>query len=235
MPVRDGGGVVGSVGGSEQHTSEVAGARAELALARRSFPAHLTRISQGSMATGSLPHVVLTRCSDRAYVVDQLRARNVSFVVYQKTGSHCNVLNNLAPHETVVLPHNRGDECAGYLRFIADRYDRLPETMAFVQMDCQKQLLDATLFGTLVAVAESVRRLGFVSLGRHSIEGGWPAPCESRFRLSRFANCSARMWHRLRGPLTPQPARVRFYAGIVLLLKDKKDPFIISILIRYFL
>ena len=170
----------------------------------------------------ALPHIVLVRCrdsrTDSPRLLEQLRARNATFVVYQKNSSRCNRDPGLRPHEVVTLSHNKGDECSGYLRYIGDEYDRLPESVAFVQMDSARQLFvggggrDAGLIRTLLTVAEPLRTLGFVALSEHSFEGAWPAPCESRYKLTRFASCSARFWQLLQGD-APPPARLRFYAN----------------------
>jgi hypothetical protein len=57
----------------------------------------------------------------------------------------------------------------------------------------------------------AVRRLGFVSLSRHSFEGQWPAPCEAAGKQATFRRCSDAIWRHDLGVTPPQ--RLRFYAN----------------------
>ena len=72
------------------------------------------RVVSSEAAMPALPHIVLVRCrdsrTDSPRLLEQLRARNATFVVYQKNSSRCNRDPGLRPHEVVTLSHNKGDE-----------------------------------------------------------------------------------------------------------------------------
>lgn len=157
--------------------------------------------------------VVFARCSERG-AVRELRAAGVPFLVYQKRPcNHTRGAKIMEELSSAVrwMPHNRGDECSAYLQYIADEYDALPPAVAFMQFGSEQQQLLSTVLKTAQLAAESVQRLGFVALGRHSFEGAWPAPCEASGKQRTFRRCSERFWSDDLG-VTP-PRAFRFYAN----------------------
>lgn len=85
-------------------------------------------------------HRVLRSATSRSDIVSNgvlhmLRAHRLPFIIYHKSSARCRPprLVDVEPYgELVLMPHNLGRECSGYLRFIVERYERtLPQMIAF--------------------------------------------------------------------------------------------------------
>ncbi len=166
--------------------------------------------------------VVLVHCAEPlAGVLRALRAHRVPHVVYHKTSARCRPprRDEVEPHgELVLMPHNLGRECSGYLRFIVERYERtLPRMTAFLQAGAEMHLpfSHGGLWPSLRPLLNSTS--GFVGLSKNSFEGHWPAPCESGRQLPAFLACHELYWSELSadGPEAgrPPPTTFRFYAN----------------------
>lgn len=163
--------------------------------------------------------VVLVHCFEPLKpVLAQLRVARLPYVVYQKTARRCRAPTpeEVAPGELVTLPHNLGRECSGYLRFIVDRYHRLPRMTAFLQAGAEMHLPFTH------GIWHSLRPLlntsaGFIGLSKNAFEGPWPTPCEPARTRTAFAACQARYWRVASndGPEAgqPPPHLFRFYAN----------------------
>lgn len=167
--------------------------------------------------------VVFARCAEPGVgAARALSQQLIPFHVYQKGGT-CNsssrAMQTLAQIGALPGAHvrhmerNAGDECAAYLQYVADEYERLPSTVVFLQYGAEYQLALPSAVGVarLAHAAVARRGLGFVALGRHSFEGLWPAPCEAPGKQATFRRCSERIW---RDDLGVAPPRAfRFYAN----------------------
>ena len=160
--------------------------------------------------------VVLVHCAEPLHgVVRQLRDARVPFFVYHKGSPRCRApaASDVEPGVLVTLPHNLGRECSGYLRFIVDRYERLPRTTAFLQAGAEMHLpFTRGLMHTLRPLLNTTA--GYVGLSKNSFEGAWPSPCEPRGHVAAFAACARAYWGEVAGDaFTPPPRRLRFYAN----------------------
>ena len=164
--------------------------------------------------------VVIVHCLEPlAPVVRQLRAARVPFVVYHKTSRRCREPQqaDVAPGELITMPHNLGRECAGYLRFIVDRYERgLPQMTVFLQAGAEMHMpFSHGLWHNLRPLLNTSR--GFVALSKNAFEGQWPTPCEPARTRAAFGACQAHYWREASdgGPEAgrPPPSTFRFYAN----------------------
>jgi hypothetical protein len=163
--------------------------------------------------------VVLARCGERGSEgVRELKAHGVLVHVYQKrpcssSPSSARTLSQLLALKTHVrmMEHNAGDECAAYLQYINDEYDRLPPAVAFLQYNSERQLIFPSMLQTLNSSVPSLDSMGYLALSKHSFEGSWPAPCEVTAKQATFDRCSRQAWRHL-GIESP-PATFRFYAN----------------------
>jgi len=153
-----------------------------------------------------------------------LRLAHVPYVVFHKSSRRCrppkreDVQLPGGAGELVIMPHNLGRECSGYLRFIVDRYERaLPQMTVFLQAGAEMHLPFAHggLWPSLRPLLNSTS--GYVGLSKNSFEGRWPAPCETKRNLAAFGACHRDYWSELSegGPETgrPTPSTFRFYAN----------------------
>ena len=89
--------------------------------------------------------VVIVHCLEPLNgVLHILRAHRLPFIIYHKSSARCRPprLVDIEPYgELVLMPHNLGRECSGYLRFIVERYERtLPQMIAFLQAGAEMHL-----------------------------------------------------------------------------------------------
>lgn len=166
--------------------------------------------------------VVFSRCAEPGLgAARALSQQSIPFHVYQKGGA-CNSsrgLQLLMQVEALKGAHvrrmeqNAGDECAAYLQYVHDEYEKLPSAIVFLQYASEHQLVLPSVAhaAQLAGRAISQRGLGFVALGRHSFEGLWPAPCEATGKQATFRRCSELIW---RDDLGVAPPRAfRFFAN----------------------
>ena len=163
--------------------------------------------------------VILSRCAESGQIAPrELTQHGMPFIVYQKApcsnstrGATSRALLQYYRGSVRMMQHNSGDECSAYLQYIHDEYEALPPAVAFLQYGSEQQLMLPSVALTIRAALSSVRRLGFVALGRHTFEGNWPAPCEAVGKQATFARCSAEFWHRDLGVAPPR--FFRFFAN----------------------
>ena len=166
--------------------------------------------------------VVIVHCLEPLNgVLHILRAHRLPFIIYHKSSARCRPprLVDIEPYgELVLMPHNLGRECSGYLRFIVERYERtLPQMIAFLQAGAEMHLpfTRGGLWPSLRPLLNTTS--GFVSLSKNSFEGRWPAPCESARQIPAFLACHQLYWSELSadGPEAgqPPPTTFRFYAN----------------------
>ena len=190
---------------------------------RRVLRRRVSRRIAGSMSS---LRVVLSRCSENGVATPySLRAANIPVTVVQKDCSAFRGNKTLVALDTMArassngqvevlfMDHNRGDECSAYLHYIVHAYESLPDIVIFLQYASEPQLMLSSVARTALAARKAMtsRGLGFMSVGRHSFEGQWPAPCEAPGKQATFRRCSNRIW-RDDYAVTP-PNAFRFYAN----------------------
>ena len=170
--------------------------------------------------------VVLSRCSENGVATPHsLRAAKIPFTVVQKECSAFRGNKTMAALKTMVqassdgsadvlfMDHNRGDECSAYLHYIVHAYEALPDFLVFLQYASEPQLMLSSVAKTALTARKAMvsRGLGFMSVGRHSFEGQWPAPCEASGKQATFRRCSEQIWRHDFGVSPPKV--FRFYAN----------------------
>ena len=88
--------------------------------------------------------VVLSRCAEPGLGAPRGLSK-IPFLVYQKGGS-CNTsrgvhtLSQIPQSRIRMMDGNSGDECAAYLQYLVDEYDRLPDATVFLQYASEMQV-----------------------------------------------------------------------------------------------
>ena len=164
---------------------------------------------------------VVVHCNEPILgLLRELRAESVSYVVYHKSSSRCTMpdVDEVAKGgRLVVMPHNLGRECTGYLRYIVDHYAAgMSKQVAFLQAGAELHLrFQRYIWPALSPLIGHTS--GYIGLSKNSFEGSWPAPCESKRHITAFKACHQQYWEELSagGPEAGQapPATFRFYAN----------------------